>query len=164
MTFIRKHSRLLTVAVTCVALGAGASAIATAGAASSGSAQSAPTGQSGSQPTTPVMPTRALRAGRLRRLAGRAVHGSVVLHTKRGFVTVTFDRGTVQSVNGNQLTITEGTRSATYKTVTLTIPSGARIRDNRKLTTLSGVKAGQRVLVVVAPQRTYVIARTPRTR
>jgi hypothetical protein len=164
MTSIRKHSRLLIVGITCVVLGAGASAIATAGAASSGSSKTATGGQSANQLTTPVMPARARRAGGLRRLAGRAVHGSVVLHTKRGFVTVTFDRGTVQSVNGNQLTITEGTRSATCKTVTLSIPTGARVRDNRKLTTLSSVTAGQRVLVVAAPQRTYVIAHTRRTR
>jgi hypothetical protein len=159
MTFIRKHSRLLLVATTCVALGAGASAIATAGAASSKRGS----GQSPGRLTTPAMPARPRRAERLQRIAARAVHGSVVLHTKRGFVTVTFDRGTVQSVNGNQLTITDGTSSATYKTVTLTIPANARVRDDRRLTTLSGVKAGQRVLVVAAPERTYVIARTPRT-
>jgi hypothetical protein len=66
-------------------------------------------------------------------------------------------------VNGQQLTITEGTAKASYKTVTLTIPAGARVRDNRQKASLSDVKAGQRVIVIQAPKRTLVIARTPRS-
>lgn len=149
MTSIRRHSRLLLVAVCCVALGAGVSAIASAGAA---------TTQSGHAATK----HRAHRLRGLRRFAGRAVHGDAVVHTKRGFVTVTFDRGKVDSVNGQQLTITEGTAKATYKTVTLTIPSSARIRDDRHRASLSDVKPGQRVLVLAAPGRTFVNAHTPR--
>lgn len=145
--YIRNHGRLLIIAVCCVALGAGVSAIATAGAA----------------PTTGSAHPRSARLGPLRRFAARAVHGSVVVRTTSGFQTVTFDRGKVQSVNGQQLTITEGTAKATYKTVTLTIPSSARVRDNRHKATLSDVKAGQRVIVLSAPQTTFVIARTPRT-
>jgi hypothetical protein len=79
-----------------------------------------------------------------------------------GFVTVSFDRGRVDSVNGQQLTLTEGTAKASYKTVTLTIPSTARVRDNRQAATLSDLKAGQRVIVVTAPRQTFVIAHTPR--
>ena len=78
-----------------------------------------------------------------------------------GFPTVTFERGKVDSVNGQQLTITEGTAKASYKTVTLTIPASAPVRDDRQTASLSSVKAGQRVLVVTAPRRTFVIARTP---
>lgn len=150
MTSLRKHSRLLVVAVCCVALGAGVSAIASAGAATGGAAK-------GSSATK-----RADRGG-VRRFAERAVSGDVVVRTKTGFATVSFERGTVQSVSGQQLTITEGTAKATYKTVTLTIPANARVRDDRQKATLSDVKAGQRVLVLTAPKQTFVIARSART-
>ena len=146
MSYIRSHGRLLITAICCVALGAGASAIASAGAASGSSAH----------------PRAAARFGVRRRFAARVVHGTFVVHTRNGFVTVTLDRGTVDSVNGQQLTITEGTAKATYKTVTLTIPSTARVRDNRQMATLSDLKAGQRVIVVQAPKRTFVVAHTRR--
>ncbi len=143
MSFIRSHGRLLVVSVCCVALGAGVSAIATAGAATQTSTHH-----------------RAARGGALRRFAARSVHGSVVVRTRTGFATVTFDRGTVKSVSGQQLILAEGTPKAVYKTVTLTIPTSARVRDNRQKATLSAVKPGQRVVVVQAPKRTIVIART----
>ena len=151
MSYIRTHGRLLVIAVCCVALGAGVSAIATAGAA---------TGSSGNGSS--AHPRVAARRGALRRFAARAVHGTVIVRTRSGFGTVTFDRGTVDSVSGQQLTLTEGTPKANYKTVTLTIPSTARVRDNRQKATLSDVKAGQRVIVVQAPKQTFVIAHTKR--
>jgi hypothetical protein len=151
MSIIRKHSRLVLVAVCCIALGAGASAIAGAGAA---------TGSSGKAAQRAGM--RGLRAGGLRRLATRAVHGDVVIATKQGFVTVTFDRGKIHSVAGQQLTITEGTKRASYKTVTLTIPTNAQVRDNRHKASMSELTDGQRVIVIQAPKRTFVIARTPK--
>jgi hypothetical protein len=146
MSHIRTHGRLLAVAVCCVALGAGVSAIATAGAATGSSTH----------------PGAAARTGALRRFATRAVHGTVVVHTRSGFATVTFDRGRVDSVTGQQLTLTEGTAKASYRTVTLTIPATARVRDNRQKATLSAVKPGQRVIVVRAPRHTFVIAHTRR--
>ena len=156
MSSIRRHWHLLAVAVCCVALGVGISAITSAGAAPS---TASATGASGH----PAVKRAGIRARGLRRLS-RAVQGSAVVHTKNGFATVTFARGKVEAVSGNQLTIAEGTRTATYKTVTLTIPANAVIRDNRSPATLADVKAGQRVLVVQAPKRTFVIVHTPRTR
>jgi hypothetical protein len=150
MSHILKHSRLLLVAVCCVVVGAGASVIAGAGAATSTKTKA--TGHRSHKG----------KQGGLRRLARRAVHGDVVMHTKAGFRTVTFDRGVVESVSGRQLKITEGTPKATYKTVTLTIPANAAVRDDKQKSSLASVKAGQRVLVVTAPKRTLVIARTPR--
>jgi hypothetical protein len=152
MNKIRKHSRLLLVAVCCLAIGAGASAIATAGATS--------------QPTAKPRHRlffRQMRAHRALMLAGRAVHGDLVVATRKGFVNVTFDRGSVASVNGQQLTITEGTRKMTYKSVTVTVPNGARIRDNGQQATMSSLKQGQRVVVVQAPAHTFVIAHTVRS-
>jgi hypothetical protein len=142
MSLFRKHTRLLPVAVCCVAVGAGTGVIAGAGAA---------TRTSGAKVHT-------TKKGGLRRIALRSVHGDFVVHTAAGFRTVTVDRGVVDSVSGQQLKITEGTPKASYKTVTLTIPADARIRDDERKTSLSSVKAGQRVLVLTAPRRTLVIA------
>ena len=102
---------------------------------------------------------RLLRRGR--GLLRRAVQGDAVVRTASGFGTVSFERGTVKSVSGAQLTLTEGTRRASYRSVTVTIPTDARIRDDGTRGDLSSLKAGQRVLVITAPRRTFVIARTP---
>jgi hypothetical protein len=146
---IRQNWKFGALAVSCMIIGAGA------GASMIGSAGAATTSSSAAKATHAHAGLR-LRA---RRLLGRTVHGDFVLATKQGFVTVTVDRGRVQSVNGQQLTLTEGTKTQTYKTVTLTIPSNAKIRDNRKLVSLRDVKQGQRAMVVQAPQHTWVIAR-----
>ncbi len=159
MKFLRGHLKLVTVAAACVAIGAAGSAIATAGAASGGTRST----------TATTAAARARRAGAGARGAGartlerRAVHADVIVATKSGFATVTIDRGVVQSVSGQQLTIREGTKKATYKTVTLTIPSSAKVRDNRRASTLSALTAGQRASVVQAPKGTWVTARTART-
>lgn len=139
---MKKYLKFLVVGSSCAAIGAGASAIASAGAASSTSHASK------------ASATHKHHAGLFR----RAVHADFVVHTKSGFVTVTLDRGFVESVSGQQLTIKEGTRTATYKTVTLTIPANARVRDNGHSATLADLKAGQHVLVVQGPKHTRVSA------
>ncbi len=154
MSFMRKHTRLLLTAACCLAIGAGASAIASAGASTSSSAKTG---------TRHGLRSGALRAGGLRRLARRTVHADLVVGTRKGFETVSFDRGKVDSVSGRQLTLTESTRTASYKTVTLTIPANARIRDDRRQANLSGLQPGQRVIVLTTPRRTFVIAHTPKT-
>ncbi len=154
MTHMRKHLKLVLVAAACVAIGAAGSAIATAGAAGNGTTTTTS--------STTAKAARARRAG-IRALERRTVHANAVVATKSGFASVTVDRGFVQSVNGQQLTIREGTKTTTYKTFTLTIASNAIVRDNRRASTLSALTAGQRVAVVRAPQRTWVVARTLRT-
>lgn len=149
MSSIRRHSRLLLVAVCCVAVGAGVSAIASAGAATSTASSHAASSHA------------KVRRGGLRRLL-RAVQGSAVVRRADGFATVSFERGKVVSVSGRELTLTEGTPKATYKTVTVTVPANAVVRDNRQPASLSDVKAGQRVLVLTAPKRAHVIAHTPK--
>ncbi len=151
MTFLRRHLKLLAVGAACAALGAGASAIATAGAAGTTTAKSSTAAKSAAK-----------HPAARRALERRAVQGDLVVATKTGFATVTFSRGFVQSVNGQQLTIREGTKKATYKTVTLTVPAGAKVRDNRQAASLAQLRAGQRVAVVQAPKRTLVIARDVR--
>lgn len=146
MTFLRHHLRLLTVAVCSVAVGAGASAIAVASASS---------GSSGSHAAH-----HGRRALLAKRLAARAVQGSAVVWTKSGFRTVSFERGVVDSVSSQQLTLTEGTPEHSYNKVTETIPSNAVVRDNRAKTTLGALTPGERVLVVQGPNRTFVRAHT----
>lgn len=145
---IRQNWKLGAVAASCMVIGAGAGAsmIGSAGAATTSSGAAKAHAHPG------------LRQ-RARRLLGRTVHGDFVVGTKHGFVTVTVDRGRVQSVNGQQLTLTEGTKTQTYKTVTLTIPTNAKVRDDKRLVSLGAVKPGQRAMVVQAPQHTWVIAR-----
>ena len=88
-----------------------------------------------------------------------AVHAEAVIPVNGQFVTVTLDRGFVQSVNGNDLTIREGTASETYKTTTLTIPSGATVRNDRHAAQLSSLQSGEHALVFHGPNRTVVSAR-----
>jgi hypothetical protein len=147
MTFRRTHFKFLALAASCVALGAAISAIATAGAATA---------------AHPAHPGAHARLGG-RPILRRAVHGDLVVKTANGFATVSFDRGTVESVSGQTLVLREGTPTATYKTVTLTIPADATVRVNRAKAALSDVTTGQRAAVIVLPKRTLVIARTART-
>jgi hypothetical protein len=152
MSFIRRHLQLTVLGVCCMAVGAGAGVVGTAGAASSQPAHVS------SHPHH-----KALHAPAIPRFARRAVHGDLIVGTKHGFVTVSFDRGHVDSVAAQQLTIIEGTREATYKTITVAIPSNARVRDNGRRSTLAKLTRGQRVIVIHAPKRTLVIAHTPKT-
>ena len=98
------------------------------------------------------------RRGLRHRLGGPPVHGEFVVPNQSGtrFDNVTIDNGRIKSVSGDQLTITEGTDKATYKTVTLTIPSNAVVRRNWTSAKLSDLKAGDRVHVLVGPRGTFV--------
>jgi hypothetical protein len=90
------------------------------------------------------------------------VHADLVVPDRQGgFQTVTLDRGVVDSVSGDQLTVKEGTPQATYKTITLTIPSTAKIRRNGSDAQLSDLQAGDLVAVVTTGGKTFVKARTP---
>jgi hypothetical protein len=146
---LRSHLKLAGAATACIIAGVAAGSIADASASGS-SAKTKQTKAAGSRVEL-----------RLRALGLRTVAGSFVVSTKQGFVTVTVARGTVESVSGNQLTLTEGTRKATYKTVTLTLPADTVVRDNRVRSTLAHVTDGQRAVVIEAPNRAIVVARTP---
>jgi hypothetical protein len=91
---------------------------------------------------------------------GPAVHETAVVLNKAGtgFITATVDSGTVQSVSGDQLTIKEGVGKVTYKTVTLTIPSGASVYRNFASSSLSALRSGDHVRVAQSSEGTNVIA------
>jgi len=91
---------------------------------------------------------------------GPAVHEDAVVLDKAGtgFVTATVDNGVVKSLSGDSLTVTEGLRSVTYKTVTLTIPANATVMRNFNKATLSDLKTGDRVHVAQSSDGTTVFA------
>jgi hypothetical protein len=91
-----------------------------------------------------------------------AVHSvSVVLNkAKTAYIEQTSDRGTIESVDTSASTITvvEGTKSLTYKTVTLSIPSVAKITLDGKTSALSDLAAGDHVSVSSSSDGTVVMA------
>jgi hypothetical protein len=62
----------------------------------------------------------------------------------------------VKEISGNDLTITEGTKTVTYKDVTLTIAAGAEIMRNGAAAALSDLKAGDHVMVSQSSEGTFV--------
>jgi hypothetical protein len=82
-------------------------------------------------------------------MGGPPIHSVSVVANKQGtgFDTITADSGTFQSLSGQQLTITEGTKTLTYKTVTLTIPAGASVQRDGKSAQLSELQSGDHVSV-----------------
>ena len=147
----RKIAKVGGVIGACAALGAAGAYV--------GDAASAPATSSAA--TTKAKPAgpNGQRRGQFRRLRG-AVHADLVVPAQGGkFVTVTVDRGFIEKVDGNSLTLREGTKTATYKTITLDLPSNAVVRIKRKPGKLTDIKAGQHATVVKGPNRTLVIVR-----
>jgi hypothetical protein len=91
---------------------------------------------------------------------GPGVHSDLVVLNKAGtaFETVTEDNGAFKSLSGDQLTITEGTKTVTYKDVTLTIPAGATVYRNGAKAALTDLASGDEVHVSQAPEGTVVFA------
>ncbi len=93
---------------------------------------------------------------------GGAVHSVSVVPDKAGtsFITLTSDRGTVKSVDSGAgtITIVEGSKGATYKTLTLSVPSGAKVMRDGKMASLAEVKAEDHVSVSSSSEGTTVFA------
>lgn len=163
MSLITSRSRAVGLGALCAAAGAGAGTIAAAGAATPHHAARSAAGTSGAAMRgTPARRRAGARRGGIIRLARRTVHAQLVVHTPRGFRTVTIDRGTLDSVSGRTLTVTDGTRHASDQKVTLTIPAHARVRNDRRPAALSSLHAGERVVVIQLPRRAVVRARSAR--
>ena len=91
----------------------------------------------GNQAVTPARVRWAL--GRLRRLGG--VEGTATFHNKTGFHTLSFERGTIQSVSGSDVVI----KAADGTTWTWHIVSDTVVRKNGSKTTTSALSAGETV-------------------
>jgi Cu/Ag efflux protein CusF len=91
-----------------------------------------------------------------------AVHSESVVLDKAGtaYITVTSDSGTVKSVEASagKLTIVEGTKSVTYKTLTLTIPSEAKVTLDGETSSLEKLAEGDHVTVSSSSEGTEVMA------
>jgi hypothetical protein len=118
------------------------------GATAASSAPSAPSAQgaalntalnaaASSSPTPPARVRWAL--GRLRRLGG--VDGTVTFHNKTGFHTLSFERGSIQSVSGSDVVI----KAADGTTWTWQVVSDTVVRKNGSKTTASALSAGETV-------------------
>jgi hypothetical protein len=77
--------------------------------------------------------------GRLRRLGG--VDGTVTFHNKKGFHTLSFERGTVQSVSGSDVVI----KASDGTTWTWAIVSDTVVRRGGTKTSSSALSAGEHV-------------------
>lgn len=137
-----RRMRLVAIGAVCALVGAGA-------------------GIAGSTASSPSRHARASRAGDPARDRDRhPVHAEAVVLNRAGtaFITVTVDAGTVQSVSGDQLTLKEEAHHVTYKTVTLTIPSDAKVYRNFAAAQLSDLKSGDRAHVASSSDGTFVMA------
>jgi len=144
---VNRKSRLLqlTVVIALCALAGAAAGIAGSAAAPSSKAKKSNSGR---------------HWGPGRGFHGPAVHADAVVLNKAGnaFIKETEDQGKVKSVSGDQLTITEGVGSVTYKDVTLTIPSNATVMRNFAKASLGALKAGDFVHVSQSSDGTFVLA------
>ncbi|MEA2429147.1 MAG: hypothetical protein QOF37_2775 [Thermoleophilaceae bacterium] len=141
------------VAAGCAAVGA------VAGIAGSAAA---PSSKAPSSKAPPWRMEKRMHAGPMRgAFGGPPVHAEAVVPKRSGsgFETVTEDNGKLKSRSGNDVTITEGTQTQTYKDVTITVPSGATIYRNGAKASLDALKDGDFVRVAQSPEGTFVMAR-----
>ena len=95
------------------------------------------TDAAGDQAVSPARVRWAL--GRLRHLGG--VDGTATFHNKTGFHTLSFERGTIQSVSGSDVVI----KAADGTTWTWHVVSDTVVRKNGAKTTTSALAAGETV-------------------
>jgi hypothetical protein len=149
----RKWIGVLAVATTCALVGA-AGGIASSGAASkaSSSTASSTSKKDGGGPGGP---------GGFG--GGFAIHSESVQLNKAGtaFITVTRDQGTVTAVSGSDISLTEGTKTVTYKTVTVTVADGATVTRNDETAALTDIKVGDTVSISQSSDGSQVRAYDP---
>lgn len=165
----RGLNRILTIVGVCAVAGALAGIAGSAAAPSkTKTSASAAKSKSKSAATTrgvhragrrgPGGPGFGLRMG----LGGPPVHSEAVVPNEdgTGFETVTTDSGNLESIDGTELTIKEGTDKATYKTVKVDVGSDAKVVRNHEEAKLSDLKADDNVHVVQGPKGNFVMAQT----
>jgi hypothetical protein len=92
---------------------------------------------------------------------GGPVHSEAVVPNAdgTGFVTITTDAGTLNSVDGNTLHIKEGTDKKTYKDdVAIDVGANPTVVRNHAKASLSDLKAGDHVRVIKSPKGTFIMA------
>jgi hypothetical protein len=149
---LSRRARLITVGALCALAGAAAGI---AGSAAAPSGKSTPNPREHRFGFFGRMPPGA----GMRAFGGPPVHTSAVVpNHANGFDTITGDDGTFQSYSGGVLSITEGTKSATYQVAKLTIPANATVVRNGASAKIIDLAAGDFVHVTQGPQGTFVFA------
>ena len=93
--------------------------------------------------------------GPFARIGRHVVHGTVVVEKKDGtFVTLQLDRGTIASVGGGTLTISE----AGGRSETVTTDARTRFRKDGAKSDLAGLAIGDKVAVVSEVQGSTAVA------
>lgn len=155
MKLSNTHKAVVT-AGACLAIGATAGIVGSAAAPSHSKSQ-----HKRSQSARPHL-FRHFRGGPFggRGMGGPPVHETAVVLNKKGdgFITLTSDSGTVKSVSGSDVTITEGFGKVTYKDQTVTIPDGATIYRNGKKASVGDLAAGDFIHVSSSSEGTFVLA------
>ena len=123
---------------TAAASGGGTAAAGSAPGAQAAALNNALSAAASDSSTVPVARVR-WALGRLRLLGG--VDGTVTFHNKTGFHTLSFERGTIQSVSGSDVVI----KASDGTTWTWQIVSDTVVRKNGSKTTTSALSAGETV-------------------
>ena len=123
--------------ITWAAVSGGGAPASSASSARAAALNTALTDAAGNQADSPVRVRWAL--GRLRHFGG--VDGTATFHNKTGFHTLSFERGTIQSVSGSDVVI----KSPDGTTWTWKIVSDTVVRKNGAKTTTSALSAGEAV-------------------
>jgi hypothetical protein len=90
---------------------------------------------------------------------GGAIHAEFVVPARDDtFKTITMDRGVITGVNGSTVSLREGTRDATYKTVDVTLGDDAVVWVNGQQASVGDLKADQKARITQLPKRTLVVA------
>ena len=126
--------------ITLAAVSGGGAPASGASSATSARAAALNTALSDAAGNPAVSPARVRWAlGRLRHLGG--VDGTATFHNKTGFHTLSFERGSIQSVNGSDVVI----KAADGTTWTWHVVSDTVVRKNGSKTTTSALSAGETV-------------------
>ena len=123
--------------ITWAAVSGGGAPASSASSARAAALNTALTDAAGNRADSPARVRWAL--GRLRHLGG--VDGTATFHNKTGFHTLSFERGTIQSVSGSDVVI----KAADGTTWTWHVVSDTVVRKNGGKTTTSALSAGETV-------------------
>ena len=87
------------------------------------------------------------------------IHAEYVVPARDNtFKTITFDRGTITGVDGSTVHLREGTKTATYKTVDITLGNDAIVWVNGHKASVGDLKADQKARITQRPKGTFVFA------
>jgi hypothetical protein len=123
--------------ITWAAVSGGGTPASSASSARAAALNTALTDAAGNRADSPARVRWAL--GRLRHFGG--VDGTATFHNKTGFHTLSFERGTIQSVSGSDVVI----KAADGTTWTWHVVSDTVVRKNGAKTTTSALSAGETV-------------------